>query len=117
MYDSIQKKCHTVGRIGYQVEAKIVDPVTEEILPRGETGELWTRGYLVMKGYWEDEEKTKETITKDGWLKTGDIGSLDEEGYFKIIGRSKDLIIRGGENVYPVEVEEYFMKHPNITEI
>ena len=78
MDDTIHQKCHSVGRIGYQVEGKIVDPETKEILPWGHTGELWTRGYLVMKGYWEDDEKTKETITKDGWLKTGDIGSLDE---------------------------------------
>lgn len=109
MDDPISLKCNTVGRIGAGVEGKIVDPNSGDTLPFGETGELWVRGYLTMKGYWEDEERTKETITPDGWLKTGDIGTLDEEGYFRIIGRSKDLIIRSGENVYPVEVEEFYM--------
>ena len=109
-HDSIDKKATTVGKVCPHVEAKIVNSLGE-ILPWGETGEIYERGYLVMKGYWGDEKQTNETIDKDGWLHSGDLGYLDKDGYLKIIGRSKDMIIRGGENVYPREIEEYFMKH------
>jgi fatty-acyl-CoA synthase len=103
-----------VGRAAPHCEAKIVDPATGVTLPWGESGEICTRGYFVMKGYWNDEVKTKETIDAEGWLHSGDLGAFDEDGYLKIIGRSKDMIIRGGENVYPREIEEFIMKHPNV---
>ena len=86
-------------------------------MPWGESGEVSARGYMVMSGYWNEPEKTKETIDEKGWIKTGDLGQLDEDGYLKIIGRLKDMVIRGGENIYPMEIEEYFMKHPNISDV
>ena len=85
------------------------------MLPWGEPGEICSRGYLVMKGYWGDEKKTQESI-KGGWMHTGDLGMFDEDGYIKIIGRDKDMIIRGGENIYPREIEEYLNSHPNVAD-
>jgi fatty-acyl-CoA synthase len=86
-------------------------------VPWGDQGEIWVRGYLVMKCYWDDVAKTKETIDEDGWINTGDLGFFDEDGFLKINGRAKDMIIRGGENVYPKEIEEFYMRHTNIEDI
>ena len=97
------------------MEIKIADEVTGKIVPWGEPGEICARGYAVMKGYWDDEQKTKESII-DGWMHTGDLGMMDDDGYVKIIGRAKDMIIRGGENIYPREIEEFLMKHPNVAD-
>ena len=111
--DSVERRLHTVGRIHPHVEVKLVDE-QEETVGVGETGEIWTRGYSVMQGYWGDEETTRESITPDGWMRTGDLGEMDAEGYLAIVGRLKDMIIRGGENVYPREVEEFLYRHPGI---
>ena len=115
--DSITKKAMTVGKIMPQTESKIINSETGAIVPWGMPGEVLVRGYLIMKGYWGDAEKTKEAIDSDGWLHTGDLGKLDEDGYLQIIGRSKDMIIRGGENIFPKEIEEFFMQHPAIANI
>ncbi|MBX5332351.1 AMP-binding protein [Rhodococcus fascians] len=112
--DSIEQRVSTVGRVGPHLEVKIVDPVLGETLPRGEAGELCTRGYSVMIGYWEQPDKTAEAIDSDGWMHTGDIGVMDGDGYVAITGRSKDMVIRGGENIYPREVEEFLYTHPDI---
>ena len=88
-----------------------------EIVPVGQRGELCTRGYSVMKGYWEDEDKTDEAIDREGWMHTGDLGTIDAEGYCNIVGRVKDMVIRGGENVYPREVEEFLYRHPKVKEV
>jgi fatty-acyl-CoA synthase len=110
--DSVEKRTTTVGRIQPHLEAKIVDP-SGDIVPVGETGELCTRGYSVMLGYWGDEAKTRESIV-DGWMSTGDLARLDQDGYCNIVGRSKDMVIRGGENLYPREIEEFLFQHPQI---
>ncbi len=110
--DPVARRVSTVGRIQPHVECKVVGE-DGKTLPVGEKGELWTRGYLVMKGYWGDPERTAESI-EDGWMKTGDLAVIDEEGYCRIDGRIKDMLIRGGENVYPVEVENFLMTHPDI---
>ncbi|XP_072098857.1 medium-chain acyl-CoA ligase ACSF2, mitochondrial-like [Mobula birostris] len=115
--DDIKQKTETVGYISPHAEAKVVDPQTEEILPVNTAGELWIRGYSVMLGYWNDQEQTKEVITPEGWYKTGDVGMLDPYGYCKIIGRIKDMIIRGGANIYPVEIEAFFHQHPKVAEV
>lgn len=112
--DSIEQRVSTVGRVGPHLEVKIVDPVLGETLPRGEAGELCTRGYSVMIGYWEQPDKTAESIDSDGWMHTGDIGVMDGDGYVAITGRIKDMVIRGGENIYPREVEEFLYTHPDI---
>src|SRR5476649_1153328 len=110
--DPLDKRTTTVGQIQPHLEVKLVDPVGE-IVPVGETGELCTRGYSVMKGYWGDEEKTSEAII-DSWMHTGDLATIDAEGYCNIVGRLKDMLIRGGENVYPREIEEFLFRHPKI---
>jgi len=115
--DSIERRVSTVGRVHDEVEVKIIDPVTGEILPPGVQGELCTRGYLVMKGYYNMPEQTAKAIDKDGWLHTGDLATMDEEGYFRITGRLKDMIIRGGENIYPREIEEFLYTHPKILDV
>ena len=112
--DSVEQRVSTVGRVGPHLEVKIVDPVQGSTVPRGEAGELCTRGYSVMLGYWEQPEKTAEAIDDEGWMHTGDIGVMDEHGYVAITGRIKDMVIRGGENVYPREVEEFLYTHPDI---
>jgi len=114
--DPIERRVSTVGRILPHVEAKVVD-AEGRIVPRGTAGELLTRGYLVMLGYWEDEEKTRETIDAAGWMHTGDLATIDEEGYCNIVGRIKDMVIRGGENVYPREIEEFLYRHPKIQDV
>lgn len=115
-YDSLEERVGTVGQVCPHTETKIID-VDGNTVPCGVQGEIMTRGYLVMKGYWNDEEKTRETINEDGWIHTGDLGVLDENGWLKITGRLKDMVIRGGENVYPREIEEYLYTHPKISEV
>ena len=112
--DSIEQRTETVGRVGPHLEIKIVDPATGLTVPRGEPGELCTRGYSVMLGYWENPEKTAEAIDAARWMHTGDIGVMDEAGYVAITGRIKDMVIRGGENVYPREIEEFLYTYPDI---
>ncbi len=111
--DPIEKRVSTVGRIHPHVEVKIVDE-EDSIVPVGEEGELLTRGYSVMRGYWADDEMTAETIANGGWMRTGDLAVIDSEGYCNIVGRVKDMIIRGGENIYPREIEEFLYRHPKI---
>jgi fatty-acyl-CoA synthase len=115
--DDIERRVSTVGRVHPHVEIKVVDPATGETVPCGEPGEFCTRGYSVMRGYWNDPERTAEAIDSDGWMHTGDLATLDEQGYAKIVGRSKDMVIRGGENVYPREVEEFLYGHPAIADV
>ncbi|XP_030064211.1 medium-chain acyl-CoA ligase ACSF2, mitochondrial [Microcaecilia unicolor] len=115
-HDDINRRLNTVGHVFPHTEAKVVSPETGQTLPLNASGELMIRGYCVMLGYWKDEEKTKEVITPDKWYKTGDIATLDEYGYCKIVGRCKDMIIRGGENIYPAEIEQFLHTHPNIQE-
>jgi fatty-acyl-CoA synthase len=112
--DSIDRRVSTVGRVGPHLEVKIVDPETGRTLPRGEPGELCTRGYSVMLGYWEEPDKTAEAIDAARWMHTGDLGVMDDEGYVNITGRIKDMVIRGGENIYPREVEELLYTHPDV---
>jgi len=114
--DSLKQQTASVGRVHPHVQVKVVDPVTDLMVPRGETGELCTRGYSVMRGYWEQREMTAEVL-RDGWMHTGDLATMDDEGYLSIVGRSKDMVIRGGENVYPREVEEFLYSHPDIEDV
>ena len=113
--DPTDKRCATVGRVHPHLEVKIID-TGGQIVPTGEQGELCTRGYSVMKGYWDDEERSRESIL-DGWMHTGDLATFDEQGFCTIVGRVKDMIIRGGENIYPREVEEYLFRHPLINDV
>jgi fatty-acyl-CoA synthase len=106
----------TVGRVLPHVESKIVDPETGETVPRGTPGEYCTRGPHVMLGYWNDPERTAEAIDADGWMHSGDLATMDDEGYVNIVGRIKDMIIRGGENVYPREIEEFLYTHPAVAD-
>src|SRR4051812_7206816 len=115
--DPLEKRVGTVGRVHPHVEVKVIDPVTERLVPRGDTGELCTRGYSVMLGYWEEPEKTAEAIDRGRWMHTGDLAVMDDEGYLRIVGRSKDMVIRGGENVYPREIEEFLYGHPDIADV
>jgi fatty-acyl-CoA synthase len=115
--DPIHLRVETVGRALPNVEVKIVEPGTNKEVPRGVPGELCTRGYHVMKGYYKNPEATEEAIDEDGWLHTGDLATMDENGYCRITGRLKDMIIRGGENIYPREIEEFLYKHPKILDV
>jgi fatty-acyl-CoA synthase len=115
--DPLERRVSTVGRVHPHVEIKIVDPETGAIVPRGVAGELCTRGYSVMLGYWGNDEATREAIDEGGWMHTGDLATTDAEGYVNIVGRIKDMIIRGGENVYPREVEEYLYTHPAVLDV
>ena len=115
--DSIESRVSTVGRVHPHVEIQVVDPATQDCVPRGNPGELLTRGYSVMQGYWNDPDRTAEAIDADGWMHTGDLAVMDTGGYVNIVGRIKDLVIRGGENIYPREVEEYLYTHPNIADV
>jgi len=115
--DPLERRVSTVGRVHPHVEIKIVDPETGAIVPRGVAGELCTRGYSVMLGYWGNEEATREAIDEAGWMHTGDLATADADGYVNIVGRIKDMIIRGGENVYPREVEEYLYTHPAVLDV
>jgi len=114
--DPQKKRWETCGRPLPHTEVRIVDPVTREVVNCGDPGEIEVRGYMVMAGYYKLEKETRETCSADGWLKTGDIGVLDEEGYLHVIGRIKDMIIRGGENIYPQEIENFLLTHPLIEE-
>ena len=111
--DPVELRVSTVGRVHPNVEAKIVD-LEGRIVPVGEKGEICTRGYCVMRGYWGDPERTAEAIDAAGWMHTGDLGVMDEQGYLNIVGRSKDMVIRGGENIYPREIEEFLFRHPKV---
>jgi fatty-acyl-CoA synthase len=112
--DTLERRVGTVGQVHPHVEVKIVDPETGLTLPRGDVGELCTRGYSVMLGYWDQADKTDEVIDDARWMHTGDLGVMDDEGYLNITGRIKDMVIRGGENIYPREVEEFLYTHPDI---
>ncbi|WP_417516860.1 AMP-binding protein [Minwuia sp.] len=114
--DPVERRTGTVGRIQPHAEVRIVDPEGKTV-PVGQEGEICTRGYLVMQGYWNDPEQTAEAIDSDGWMHTGDLGRLDAQGYGNIIGRVKDMIIRGGENIYPAEIEEFLRRHPGIADV
>ena len=115
--DDLDRRTATIGRVHPHVEVKVVDPVSGETVPRGEPGELCTRGYSVMLGYWDEPEKTAEAIDEDGWMHTGDLAVMREDGYCNIVGRIKDMVIRGGENIYPREIEEFLYTHPDIEDV
>jgi len=115
--DPLERRVSTVGRVHPHVEIKIVDPTTGAVVPRGATGELCSRGYIVMRGYWNNEEATGQAIDAGRWMHTGDLATMDEDGYLNIVGRIKDMIIRGGENIYPREVEEFLYSHPDIADV
>jgi fatty-acyl-CoA synthase len=115
--DSLEHRVSTVGRVHPHVEVKITDPETGRVVKRGVTGELCTRGYSVMTGYWNDPERTAESIDAAGWMHTGDLATMDADGYVNIVGRIKDMIIRGGENLYPREIEEFLYTHPDVSDV
>jgi fatty-acyl-CoA synthase len=115
--DSLEHRVSTVGRVHPHVEVKIIDPGTGRTVERGTTGELCTRGYSVMTGYWNDPERTAEAIDAAGWMHTGDLATMDADGYVNIVGRIKDMIIRGGENIYPREIEEFLYTHPDVSDV
>jgi fatty-acyl-CoA synthase len=115
--DTTEHRCETVGVVHPHLEIKVVDPETGRTVQRGDPGEFCTRGYSVMRGYWEEPERTAEAIDRGRWMHTGDLATMDEDGYVKIVGRSKDMIIRGGENVYPREIEEFLYTHPDVADV
>ncbi|MGJ7539938.1 AMP-binding protein [Brevibacterium luteolum] len=115
--DSLERRTETVGRVMPHTEVKVVDPVTGLTVPRGEKGELCTRGYCVMLGYWQEPDKTAEAIDAARWMHTGDLAIMDDDGYLNITGRIKDMVIRGGENIYPREIEEFLYQHPAIRDV
>ena len=112
--DPLEKRVGTVGRVHPHVEVKVIDAETGAVIPRGERGELCTRGYSVMPGYWNDVTGTKAAIDRAGWMHTGDLATMDDAGYVSVVGRIKDMIIRGGENIYPREIEEFLYTHPSV---
>lgn len=114
--DPVDRRVSTVGRVQPHLEVQIVD-ADHRAVARGVVGELCTRGYSVMQGYWDDAEKTREAIDAEGWMHTGDLATMDAEGYVNIVGRLKDMVIRGGENVYPREVEEFYYRHPKVQDV
>ena len=113
----LDKRVSTVGKVQPHLEVKIISPETGEVVEPGQSGELCTRGYSVMHGYWGDEAKTREAIDKDSWMHTGDLATMDVEGYVNIVGRIKDMVIRGGENIYPREIEEFLYTHPQVQDV
>ncbi|MFD2752473.1 AMP-binding protein [Comamonas terrae] len=113
----LERRVSTVGRVQPHLEVKIVDPATGETVAPGVSGELCTRGYSVMHGYWDDEAKTREAIDAEHWMHTGDLATMDAEGYVNIVGRIKDMVIRGGENIYPREIEEFLYRHPKVQDV
>ena len=115
--DDLDRRTSTIGRVHPHVEVKIVDPASGETVERGVTGEFCTRGYSVMLGYWDDDEKTGEAVDSDGWMHTGDLAVMRDDGYCNIVGRIKDMVIRGGENIYPREIEEFLYTHPDIEDV
>ncbi|MGH9059110.1 MAG: AMP-binding protein, partial [Acidimicrobiales bacterium] len=114
--DDLERRTATVGRVLPHLEVKVIDPATGSVVPPGQPGEVCTRGYSVMLGYWEEPEKTAEAIDAARWMHTGDLAVMDDEGYLNITGRIKDMVIRGGENVYPREIEEFLYTHPDIVD-
>ena len=114
--DPVERRVSTVGRVHPHVEVKVVD-LDGKVVPRGERGELCTRGYSVTLGYWDELEKTADVLDRNGWMHTGDLAVIDEEGYCNIVGRIKDMVIRGGENLYPREIEEFLYRHPKIQDV
>jgi fatty-acyl-CoA synthase len=115
--DPLERRVSTVGQPMPHTELKIVDPKTGKMVPRGTPGEICARGYMIMRGYYNNPEATDLAVDKEGWLHTGDLGTLDDEDYCKITGRLKDMVIRGGENIYPREVEEFLYEHPAISDV
>jgi fatty-acyl-CoA synthase len=115
--DDLERRTSSIGRVHPHVEVKIVDPATGATVERGRPGEFCTRGYSVMLGYWDDAEKTAEAVDADGWMHTGDLAEMREDGYCNIVGRIKDMVIRGGENIYPREIEEFLYSHPDIEDV
>jgi fatty-acyl-CoA synthase len=115
--DTLEHRCETVGHVMPHTEIKIIDPASGRTQRRGEPGEFLARGYSVMRGYWNDAERTAEAIDAGRWMHTGDLATMDEDGYVRIVGRSKDMVIRGGENVYPRELEEFLYTHPDIADV
>jgi len=115
--DSIEKRVGSVGQVQEHVEVKLIDPATGQVVPVGEPGELLTRGYSVMLGYWDNDEATRKAIDAARWMHTGDLATMDDDGYVNIVGRLKDMVIRGGENIYPREVEEFLYTHPAISDV
>ncbi|GMA20709.1 fatty-acyl-CoA synthase [Arsenicicoccus piscis] len=115
--DDLRRRTETVGRVMPHLEVKVVDPESGRPVPRGSTGELCTRGYSVMRGYWNQPDQTAEAIDAGGWMHTGDLATMDDDGYCSIVGRIKDMVIRGGENVYPREIEEFLYTHPDIADV
>ena len=114
--DPVERRVDSVGRIHPHVEVRIVDPDGNTV-PRGTVGELHTRGYSVMRGYWNDPQRTAEAVDSEGWMHTGDLATIDEDGYCRIVGRLKDMLIRGGENIYPREIEEFLYEHPDVLDV
>jgi fatty-acyl-CoA synthase len=114
--DPLEKRVSTIGRVQPHLEVKVID-AEGRINSRGVPGELCTRGYSVMLGYWDEPERTAEAIDCEGWMHTGDLGTFDEEGYGNIVGRIKDMVIRGGENLYPREIEEFLYGHPKVADV
>jgi fatty-acyl-CoA synthase len=115
--EPLEVRTSTVGRVLPGVEVRLIDPVTGQDVPEGSPGELWTRGHGVMIGYYQEKEATAAAITPDGWLRSGDLAVCTPEGHYRITGRIKDMIIRGGENIYPREIEEYLITHPKIRDV
>jgi fatty-acyl-CoA synthase len=115
--DSLHHRTATVGRAHPHVEIRVADPTTGATLERGQPGEFCTRGYSVMQGYWNDPAKTAEAIDADGWMHTGDLAVMADDGYCNIVGRIKDMVIRGGENIYPREIEEFLFTHPDVEDV
>jgi fatty-acyl-CoA synthase len=115
--DTLENRCGTVGQVMPHTEIKIADPTTGRAVERGEPGEFRARGYAVMRGYWNDPERTADAIDEEGWMHTGDLATMDEQGYVRVVGRIKDMVIRGGENVYPREIEEFLYSHPEIADV
>jgi fatty-acyl-CoA synthase len=115
--DTLENRCGTVGQVMPHAEIKIVDPVSGQTVERGEPGEFCARGYMVMRGYWNDPDRTADAIDAGRWMHTGDLATMDENGYVRVVGRIKDMIIRGGENVYPREIEEFLYTHPSVADV
>jgi fatty-acyl-CoA synthase len=115
--DTLENRCGTVGQVFPHTEIKVVDPDTSRTVERGEPGEFLARGYCVMRGYWNDPERTAEAIDENGWMHTGDLATMDEQGYVRVVGRIKDMVIRGGENIYPREIEEFLYTHPAVADV
>jgi fatty-acyl-CoA synthase len=115
--DTLEHRCETVGQAMPHTEIKVVDPDSGQTVARGEPGEFCARGYLVMRGYWNDPERTGEVIDAGRWMHTGDLATMDDDGYVKVVGRIKDMVIRGGENIYPREIEEFLYSHPSVADV